>query len=295
MNNRYFYYSKIPDNFYSSDPVQSVFMNTENVIHAHAIISFFNQLLLDSLNKDGLIGLVVGEKVQPLSINAIARKYGVPEDFVTGALYALSTASLISQRNDNMYFIPNYSEYVGKDSTEAQRSRQRRAVDKAKAVVERPSNDHQTTIERQTIDGSNIEKRPLIQEKDSKPEIYPDSNKTSPPLFYPPSLEEVQAYCLERNNNINPQRFIDFYSSKNWMVGKNKMSDWKAAVRSWERSANSKSLTNPTMPTRAFNTMQNRDDIDYDAIERRSQLKLIQEQNKSTTEAADQMNDIPFH
>ena len=73
------------------------------------------------------------------------------------------------------------------------------------------------------------------------------------------------------------------------------MSDWKAAVRSWERSANSKSLTNPTMPTRAFNTMQNRDDIDYDAIERRSQLKLIQEQNKSTTEAADQMNDIPFH
>ena len=52
--------------------------------------------------------------------------------------------------------------------------------------------------------------------------------------FSPPSLEQVQAYCKERENKVNPQRFIDFYQSKNWMVGKNKMKDWKASVRSWE-------------------------------------------------------------
>ena len=52
--------------------------------------------------------------------------------------------------------------------------------------------------------------------------------------FTPPTLEEVTAYCKERNNNIIPERFIDFYSSKGWMVGKNKMKDWKAAVRGWE-------------------------------------------------------------
>jgi hypothetical protein len=52
--------------------------------------------------------------------------------------------------------------------------------------------------------------------------------------FVPPSLEEVQAYCSERGNGIDAQAFIDFYASKGWMVGKTKMSDWKAAVRTWE-------------------------------------------------------------
>ena len=52
--------------------------------------------------------------------------------------------------------------------------------------------------------------------------------------FTPPTLEEVKTYCEERNNGIDPQRFIDFYDSKGWMVGKNKMKDWKAAIRTWE-------------------------------------------------------------
>ena len=52
----------------------------------------------------------------------------------------------------------------------------------------------------------------------------------------PPSLEEVTAYCNERHNKIDPQTFIDFYESKGWMVGKNKMKDWKACIRTWEKS-----------------------------------------------------------
>lgn len=53
--------------------------------------------------------------------------------------------------------------------------------------------------------------------------------------FIPPTIEDVQQYCLERNNGISPQAFIDFYTSKGWMIGKNKMKDWKAAIRTWER------------------------------------------------------------
>ena len=59
-------------------------------------------------------------------------------------------------------------------------------------------------------------------------------------MFTPPTVEEVRDYCLERNNGIDPESFIDFYSSKGWMIGKNKMKDWKAAVRTWERSENRK-------------------------------------------------------
>lgn len=53
--------------------------------------------------------------------------------------------------------------------------------------------------------------------------------------FAPPTVKEVAAYCQERGNNISPEAFIDYYSSKGWMIGKNKMKDWKAAVRNWER------------------------------------------------------------
>ena len=59
--------------------------------------------------------------------------------------------------------------------------------------------------------------------------------------FIPPTVEEVEAYCSERGNGIDAQSFIDFYESKGWMIGKNKMKDWKAAVRTWERSRNKNS------------------------------------------------------
>lgn len=57
-------------------------------------------------------------------------------------------------------------------------------------------------------------------------------------VFKPPTLDEVKEYCWERNNGIDAQSFIDFYSSKGWMIGKNKMKDWKAAVRTWEQRNN---------------------------------------------------------
>ena len=61
-----------------------------------------------------------------------------------------------------------------------------------------------------------------------------NKKESEPKRFTPPSLDDVTQYCHERNNQVDPESFIDFYTSKNWMVGKNKMKDWKAAVRNWE-------------------------------------------------------------
>lgn len=67
--------------------------------------------------------------------------------------------------------------------------------------------------------------------------------------FVPPTVEEVREYCYQRNNNVDPEAFVDFYESKGWMVGKNKMKSWKAAVRTWERNhkgdTNQRSTGNP--------------------------------------------------
>ena len=66
------------------------------------------------------------------------------------------------------------------------------------------------------------------------PESSNSKSEKKPTRFTPPTLDDVAAYCKERGNTINAQRFIDFYESKGWMVGTSKMKNWKAAVRTWE-------------------------------------------------------------
>ncbi len=72
-----------------------------------------------------------------------------------------------------------------------------------------------------------------------EPEIGIDSERLrsgeSKKRFRPPTVEEVEAYCFERNNKVDAERFVDFYASNGWRVGKNPMKDWKAAVRTWEK------------------------------------------------------------
>ena len=59
-----------------------------------------------------------------------------------------------------------------------------------------------------------------------------DSNKKA--FFKKPTVEEVHQYCNERKNKVCADAFIDFYESKDWQIGKNKMKNWKACVRTWE-------------------------------------------------------------
>lgn len=66
------------------------------------------------------------------------------------------------------------------------------------------------------------------------------SNETGSKKFKKPTLEEVKTYCIERNNNVDAENFINFYESKGWKVGKSPMKDWKASVRTWEKNSKPK-------------------------------------------------------
>ena len=63
--------------------------------------------------------------------------------------------------------------------------------------------------------------------------------------FIPPTVEQVAEYIQGRNSKVDAQRFVDFYTAKNWMVGKNRMADWKAAVRTWEKRDGTKTAEQP--------------------------------------------------
>ncbi|MEA4894098.1 MAG: hypothetical protein VB064_02420 [Oscillospiraceae bacterium] len=95
--------------------------------------------------------------------------------------------------------------------------------------TEMDESNSRVTENKQSTDTNKNEKNDK-NEKNNKDNIGAKANR-----FAPPTLEEVTAYCKERSNGIDGQHFIDFYTAKNWMIGKNKMKDWKAAVRTWER------------------------------------------------------------
>ena len=100
------------------------------------------------------------------------------------------------------------------------------------------TNKHGTKSTKQLLNKKNIRR------EEDNPPISPLKGGR----FVPPTADEVREYCEERGNGINADDFVDFYQSKGWMVGKNKMKDWKAAVRTWERSRKPTATEDNTVP-----------------------------------------------
>ena len=88
--------------------------------------------------------------------------------------------------------------------------------------------------------------------------------------FHPPTQEEVQEYVSENGYNVDASRFVDYYASKGWMVGKTKMKDWKAAVRNWSRSEGQRQELTAKGNTTTANRFSNfpAREYDYDELER---------------------------
>ena len=125
------------------------------------------------------------------------------------------------------------TDYVEEKSMLGIKSNKAYTLDVSKMDTECIQNGY---IGKDSIGKVSIDKNSI--DKDSKGE---SARGEKAKRFYPPTLDEVKQYCEERNNNIDPMAFIDFYSSKGWMIGKNRMKDWKAAVRTWERKRKEKS------------------------------------------------------
>lgn len=114
--------------------------------------------------------------------------------------------------------------------------------------------NHHVSVSESVSDSVSVSDKDNLKEKNIKKEKR----------FSPPSLEDVKAYCRERNNSVDPDTFIDFYTSKGWKVGNQPMKDWKAAVRTWERNRGTK--TPEKKPDKIHNFAER--DYDFDALTR---------------------------
>lgn len=95
--------------------------------------------------------------------------------------------------------------------------------------------DTQSDIQSGTQSGTQTERKVTTLNKLNQTKLN-NKEKDSKKKFTPPTVEEVRAYCLERKNSVDAEKFVNYYSSNGWMVGRNKMKDWKASVRTWEKN-----------------------------------------------------------
>ena len=173
-------------------------------------------------------GELIGRGSFPTTIAGMAVETGLSQEQVRLALKKLKSTGEIDIRTTNKYSVITvikWAEYQGDDTSDTKQTYTQECT--------------QTTNEKQTKNTQTT--RPLYQK-----EIKKVRNKE----FIIPSIDEVREYCESRHNGIDPEAFIDFYASKNWMVGRNKMADWRAAIRNWERSrrtnVNTKQEERPT-------------------------------------------------
>ena len=89
-------------------------------------------------------------------------------------------------------------------------------------------------LENPSVVNPNLGNRPQLNTKESNTE-QSNTEREKRKRFTPPTVDEVKAYCLERNNGIDPEAFTAFYASKGWKVGNSQMKDWKQAIITWEK------------------------------------------------------------
>lgn len=130
----------------------------------------------------------------------------------------------------------------------------------------RKPNDNQTITK---TEPKCISSKPNVNVNDNVNDIKENTLKSvKEKRFAPPTPEDVREYCRGKGLSVDADRFVDFYESKNWYVGKNKMKDWKAAVRNWARSQSQRqesTAKGAEKPRNRFANFQQRD-YDYDTL-----------------------------
>lgn len=97
---------------------------------------------------------------------------------------------------------------------------------------------YQSTIDEKVKDNNTSINNTSINKK----EIYKER-------FVKPTIEEIEEYCKERNNGIDAVMFYNFYESKDWMIGKNKIKNWKSCIITWERNRKQKVKQDIELPS----------------------------------------------
>ena len=213
-----FYWLQLREDFFDEDAIDWL----EEQPNGKEYSLFYLKLCVKSLRTNGVLIRRVGNMLLPYDHVKLGELTKTSPDTVIVAMNLLLQIGLVERLENGELYLTQVENMIGSQS--------KGAFKKQQQIARRNVN----LIE----GGARVEKIPpdIEIEKEKEIDIDIDKEKKPPKRFTAPSLEEVKEYCEERKNNVDAERFIDYYTANGWKVGKNPMKDWKAAVRSWERN-----------------------------------------------------------
>lgn len=219
-----YYWLKLMKDFFQQPKIKKL----RRIAGGDTYTVIYLKMLLLSLENDGQLYY---EGIETEFADELSLTIDEDIDNVRFVLLYLQQQGLIDEVNQGEFVLPEAVRCIGSESQSAERMRNLRQR-RAEALLIPKASQCDAGV---TKCDTEIEK-----ELEKEPELYLGADAQTPKKsnrFIPPTVEEVSAYCRERNNRVDASRFVDFYTAKGWMVGKNKMKDWKSAVRTWERNS----------------------------------------------------------
>lgn len=251
-DNKKYYYLRLKDNFFDSDELKILESMKDGYLYSNILL----KLYLRSLKNDGK--LVVNDRI-PYNAEMLASVTGHQIGTIKQALSIFKELGLIEILENGAIYMLDIQNFIGKGSTEADRQRlyDRRISEERKQNKLTQSRNLEEICEKSTPEIELEIEKELEKELEIEKDSSAKSTTTKRKRFEKPTLSEIKQYCIERNNNVNAEQFFDYYESNGWKVGKNSMKDWKAAVRTWERSEYRKSNSKKNSKEDAINVVNN--------------------------------------
>ena len=244
MSERIYFWLKLPTGFFKRHDIKIL----EAMDNGKDYLLFYMKLMLESLDHEGRLRF---SDAIPYDHKMLSIVTDTNIDIVKNAMEVLARMQLITIMDDETIYIQAVERMIGSESAAAER--QRRSRDNRRALLEAKCDNvtdcHDVSQichrelelekeieidkEKEILSNESIEKENAEPSLSDTSEAAPEEPKKKK-RFNPPTREEVREYCRERNKGVNPDKWYDFYLSKNFMIGKSKMLDWKASVRTWE-------------------------------------------------------------
>ena len=215
MAEKKFYWLKLKRDFFKRHDIRII----EEMPNGKEYILFYLKLLLESIDHEGTLRF---SETVPYDEQMLSVITNTNIDVVRSAMKMFIGLNMIEIFDDQTIYMSEVNRLIGSETSVAERVRKHRENQK---LLQCNTDETKCNTE--------IEK-----EKDLDKELKTDKEIKPKKRFVKPTLEEVQAYCKERNNNVDAKAFFDYYDTGDWKDAKGKpVRNWKQKVITWERSA----------------------------------------------------------
>lgn len=233
-----YYWIKLKDSFITSDAVDFLMAQPNGAEY----VVLYQMLCLKTVNTNGELARQIGEIIIPYDIEKIQRDTKFFKlDTIRVALELYKRLGLVYEQENGILKITDFSNLVGSETAWAEKKRKHRAkiAGKAELLVDNVLDNVQDDFRQEK---EIRDKRLDIRDKDIylKDNICSNQkksqNETRANRFIAPTLSEIEAYCKERNSNVNAKVFFDYFTEGGWCDSKgNKVRNWKQKLITWEK------------------------------------------------------------